>query len=230
MLFADTIHNYRWYSEAARCSHHNLPCVWLLNALLIHHYSDVIMSTIASQITSLAIVYSTVYSGADQRKYQISASLVFVRGIHRSPVYSTHKGPVTRKMLPFDDVIMWFFYTDYQWSRQINFEPRTVTSIGHPHGSGMRYTLWILGQTEWDMYVLASSTIICFYHHSIRMGDNSRYIHDLSLMSWTRIGYSVRHKLMFVRPSTLRWHHVVGWQHLKWCIMNDTFSACTGKH
>ena len=70
------------------------------------HYNDVIMSTIASQITSLTIVYSTVYSGVDQRKHQSFASLAFVRGIHRGPVNSPHKGPVTRKMFPFHDVIM----------------------------------------------------------------------------------------------------------------------------
>ena len=64
------------------------------------------MSTMASQITSLTIVYSTVYSGVDQRKHQSSASLAFVRGIHRSPVNSPHKGQVTRKIFPFDDVIM----------------------------------------------------------------------------------------------------------------------------
>ena len=67
------------------------------------HFSDVIM---ASQVTSLTIVYSTVYSGADQTKHQSSASLAFVTGIHRSPVNSPHKGPVTRKMFLFDDVIM----------------------------------------------------------------------------------------------------------------------------
>ena len=60
----------------------------------------------ASQITSLTIVYSTVYSGTDQRKHQRCASLAFVRGIHRSPVNSPHNGPVTRKVFPFDDVIM----------------------------------------------------------------------------------------------------------------------------
>ena len=64
------------------------------------------MSTIASQITSLTIVYSTIYSGADQSKHQSSASLAFVWGIHRGPVNSPHKWPVTRKMFPFDDVIM----------------------------------------------------------------------------------------------------------------------------
>ena len=71
------------------------------------HYNDVIMSAMASQIASLTIVYSTVYSGADKKKHQSSASLVFVRGIHRWPVNSPHKGPVTRKTLPFDDVIMY---------------------------------------------------------------------------------------------------------------------------
>ena len=62
------------------------------------HYSDVIMNMMASQITIVSIVYSTVCSGADQRKHQSSASLAFVRGIHRWPVNSQHKWPVTRKM------------------------------------------------------------------------------------------------------------------------------------
>ena len=70
------------------------------------HYNDVIMSTMASQITSLTIVFPKVCSGADQRKHQSSASLAFVRGIHRWPVNSPHKGPVMQKMFPFDDVIM----------------------------------------------------------------------------------------------------------------------------
>ena len=66
------------------------------------------MNTIASQITSLTIVYSIVYSDAGQRKHQSSASLAFVWGIHRGPVNSPHKLPVTRKMFPFDDVIMFY--------------------------------------------------------------------------------------------------------------------------
>ena len=70
------------------------------------YYNDVIMSAMASQITSLTIVYSTIYSGVDQRKHQSSASLAFVRGIHRWPVNSPHKWPVTRKMFSFDDVII----------------------------------------------------------------------------------------------------------------------------
>ena len=69
------------------------------------HYSDVIMGAMASLITILTSVYSTVRP-ADQRKHQSSASLAFVRGIHRRPVNSPHKWPVRRKMFPFDDVIV----------------------------------------------------------------------------------------------------------------------------
>ena len=62
------------------------------------------MSAMVSQITSLAIVYSTVYSGADQSRHQNNASLI----VGNSPVTGEfpHKGPVTQKMFPLDDVIM----------------------------------------------------------------------------------------------------------------------------
>ena len=82
--------------EFARC---NLISV-------ISHYSDVIIGAMASKITGISIVYSTVYSGAHQRKHQSWASLAFVRGIHRWPVNYPHKEPVTRKMFPFDGAIM----------------------------------------------------------------------------------------------------------------------------
>ena len=70
------------------------------------HYNDVIMTMMASQITSLTVVYSPVYSDANQRKHQSSASLAFVWGIHQDQWIPPHKGPVTWKMFPFDDVIM----------------------------------------------------------------------------------------------------------------------------
>ena len=71
------------------------------------HYSDIIMSMMASQITSLTIVHSTVYFSADQRKHQSSTSLTFVRGIHQWPVNSLHKWPVMQKRFPFDDIIFY---------------------------------------------------------------------------------------------------------------------------
>ena len=66
------------------------------------------MGAVASQITSLTIVYWTVYSDADQIKHRSFASLPFVqvKGIHREPVSSPHKWPVTREKISFDDVII----------------------------------------------------------------------------------------------------------------------------
>ena len=81
-------------------------CLRSLSTIHPLHYDGVIMSTVASQITSLTIDYSTVIQGGNQRKHQSSASLAFVRGIHWWPVNSPHKGPVTRKLFPFDDVII----------------------------------------------------------------------------------------------------------------------------
>ena len=97
-----------WWSLWPQCNE-IIPSVTLKLLLLfanIPHSSDVIMSAITSQITGISIVYSTVCSGAGQRKHQSSVSLAFMRGIHRWPLNSLHKGPVTRKMFPFDDGIM----------------------------------------------------------------------------------------------------------------------------
>ena len=67
------------------------------------HYSNVIMGGMASQTTILTIVYSTVYSGTDQRKHQRSALLALCAG--NSPVTGEFR-PVTREMFPFYGVIM----------------------------------------------------------------------------------------------------------------------------
>ena len=92
--------------ESDTCRLSYTLCTSKFGSCATTHYNDVTMKAIASQMTSLAIVYSTVYSDADQRKHQSSASLAFVRGIHRWPVNSPHKWPVTRKTFPFDDVVM----------------------------------------------------------------------------------------------------------------------------
>ena len=72
-----------------------------------NNYSDVIIGVMASQITGVSIVYSTVCSGTDNRKHQSSAARAFARVIHRRPANSPRKGPVTRKMFQFDDAIMY---------------------------------------------------------------------------------------------------------------------------
>ena len=110
------------------------------NALeyILAHYYDVIMSPTASQITSLTIVYSIVYSGTDQRKHQSSASLSFVPGIHQRQVNSPHKWPVTQKMYPFDYVIMLIgFFTSFMgqatgldaWASRVKCPARFVSHL-----------------------------------------------------------------------------------------------------
>ena len=96
------------------------------------HYSDVIMSAMVSQTTSVSIVCSAVYSGANQRKHQSSASLAFVRGIHRWPVNSPHKRPVTRK-------IWW------RHQQQPSYWPCSVGMFRSQHwkGEGIPRTMYI---------------------------------------------------------------------------------------
>ena len=100
--------SYKWcrktlWSTTSRWYHLQSPSGIMVN---YKHYCDVIMGTMASRSTSLLIIYSTSHSGADHRKHQSSASLVFVRGIHRWTVNSPHKWSITRKMFPFVEVII----------------------------------------------------------------------------------------------------------------------------
>ena len=92
------------------------------------HCNDVIISTTATLITSLTIVYSILYLTADQRKHQSSVSLAFVRGIHRRPVNSPHKGPVTRKMFPSDDVIMVTYMRHSPTMSEAPIQPQLLNS------------------------------------------------------------------------------------------------------
>ena len=95
------------------------------------------MCSIASQITSITIVYSAVYSGADQRKHQSSASLAFMGGIHRGSVNSPHKWSVTRKMFPFDDVIMRVYSYDLFCQPRFVVYVTSVISICVPSVPGL---------------------------------------------------------------------------------------------
>ena len=78
----------------------------------IRHCSDVIMGTVATQITSqpASRLFSQPFIQAQiKENTKVPRNWPFVRGIHRWPVNSPHKGPVTRKLFPFDDVIMGTF-------------------------------------------------------------------------------------------------------------------------
>ena len=95
--------------------HWGLVIYVFINELGPHwHYGNVIMSVMVSQIPGISIVYSTICSGIDQRKHQSSMSLVMV--------ISPHKGPVTQKMFPFDDIIM--FTQIFAW-HLLGAEPLT---------------------------------------------------------------------------------------------------------
>ena len=78
--------------EYCKARHTNHLAVNHAASINEYYYDDVIMTTLASQITSLTVVYSTVHSDADQRKHQSSASLAFVWGIHRDRWIPRTKG------------------------------------------------------------------------------------------------------------------------------------------
>ena len=137
------------------------------------HYNDVIIGAIVSQITSLTIVYSD----ADQRKHQSSASLTFVRGIHRWPVNSPHKWPVTRKMFPFGDVIMetlpiYIIPTDIKnprWERQTNGEKKKCKNNSiMPTYFSLRIHIYL--RIHWYMYAYSVYIYIdvCIYIYVYR--------------------------------------------------------------
>ena len=125
----------------------------------------------ASQITSVSIVSSSVCSGTDQSKLQSSASLAFVRGIHRGPVNSPHKGPVTRKMSPFDCVIMGFsFISAYCCLLQSSLSSRQCPAYE------LELEIWII----WKLWVAWVPIDICIsFVHSL-----SRLIHCLFMLQY----------------------------------------------
>ena len=142
--FNDDVYLIRMYRKAKKCVFGDLIIMWLhhYNHRLRHpgycestdgfwlHCSDVIMSMMPSQFISVAIVYSTICWRTGQRKQWSSASLAFVRGIHRWPANSPHEGPVTRRMFPFDDII-----TDQQFSLALErgiSDPKFFTQIFVP--------------------------------------------------------------------------------------------------
>ena len=142
---------------------------WMVCVVSLAHYNDIIMSAMASRITSLTTVFSIVYSGADQRKHQSSASLAFVWGIHRWPLNSPHKGPVTLKMFPFNDIIT-------LRSFEILHSLRTVqvrTAVGLKNG---RNSYW---SREPRMYCSEASPIYSVNHKRLMpIWDNGSQPHD----------------------------------------------------
>ena len=141
------------------------------------------MSVMASQITGVSIIYSSVCSGADQRKPQSSASLSFVRGIHRWPVNSPHKGPVTRKMFPLDDVI-------------------TMVVIISNNASLIGLVMHCMTATVWQDAIYSSQDII--YHRKYR--NTSPIETDYDWESCLVISCSFRRPHNLGHFDDTRWH------------------------
>ena len=149
------------------------------------------MSTMASQITSLTIVYASVYSGTDQRKHQSSASLAFVRGIHRGPVNSPHKGPVTRKMFPFDDVIMCVKWKCFKW-----------TPLWTPYEQRFMDDTYVCSnyQDDWDPFTKMN------VYSKDQNGFRSKYF----ITSFYKHKYVMMHVKLAEQASTLDWCNCCG--------------------
>ena len=140
------------------------------------------MGVMPSQITSLAIVHSTVYSGADQRKRQSSASLAFMRGIHLWTVKSPHKWPIMWKMFPFDDVIM--KKTSLYWD-----SPLVTIQI---YSSGMIQTI---SSANWSLEFVIKPTYKCTRNHAYWGLKNSWGIQSKKCCSKFLREYHVLHSL-----------------------------------
>ena len=165
------------------------------------HYGDVIIGAIASQTTSLTIVYSTVYSDEDQRKHQSSASLAYVRGIHRGPVNSPHKWPVMRKMFPFDDVIMIYCSTPWNAIHHHLVLIYTGPKITH-HPPWMRRFQTVLRQTYiFSMKFTWLAVILITYFDGMmffNMADDRNFedaSYSVSELFWTWISNYTHYKV-----------------------------------
>ena len=131
------------------------------------------MTMLASQITSLPVVCSIVYSDVNQRKHQSSASLAFVREIHRGPVNFPHKWPVTRKMFPFDDVIM-------DWTSQEEKGVASKVPITISFNEPLEY---VFRTYAGHIPAPADKSSICNYVHCNVMCGMKSFIHSQTLWS-----------------------------------------------
>ena len=166
------------------------------------------MGLISSQITSLTIVYSIVYSDADQRKHQSSASLAFVRGIHRGPVNSPCKWPVTRKMFTFDDVMYcgdivgcWINWPEKDTVLSVKCDIReiTCTVITYLNVSFSSFQKTTLMYIKWYKGTLCVSPLICpisFRSNILISVDKLKLkrvgIYEPNLVCWNLILYILK--------------------------------------
>ena len=168
------------------------------------------MTMLASQITSLMVVYSIVYLGVNQRKHQSSASLAFVREIHRGPVNFPHKWPVTRKMFPLDDVIMSLPISRRHF--HLNISRKAVIAL--PLGRGMAVFHQLEIWSNFTLKVVVLCAISCYIV--------PRYIKILQYWCFFLI-WSIHFGEMSYSSVG---HGLCGWlRSIQW-LWNDYFGRC----
>ena len=148
------------------------------------------MSAMASQLTGVSIVCSTVGSCADQTKHQSSASLAFVWGIHRSPVNSPHKWPITRKMfhLMTSSCDRWNIAAHQGKKISFLFQPDAEgVSAYVTHGTWEVLRILAYNEDSKHMWVL-----------TVRL---SIWLQDLNLIKWLKFSLRKDHNLPIARSQ-----------------------------
>ena len=135
---------------------------------MAYHYSDVILGAMASQITSISIVFSTVYSGVDQRKHQSSASLAFVRGIHRWPVNSP-----TQMASNAENVSIWWRHHEMTRVFALMWRSRSVSS-----GWELDLCFRIASLYFWVLTLWRKGSILTSHHNGVTMDGTASQITD----------------------------------------------------
>ena len=142
------------------------------------------MSALASQITAVSIVYSNVCSGEDQRKHQSPSPLAFVMGIHRWPVDSPHNGPVTRKLSPFDDVIMIKRYRSEKMNASITMK---FSCWRHPELSRWTFVHWLYLAVHYNLCdAITTVKLLCWLPMAWRPFGEYLTYHQTSNISRTK--------------------------------------------
>ena len=171
------------------------------------------MGEIASQITILTIVYSTVYSDADQRKHQSSASLAFVRGIHRGLVNSPHKWPVTRKMFPFDDVIMNADNTTVSNITLVSSQNRMEQIYMHMDIYPYPHRRFLYTDLMWQMNSQTHFHVFQFlYWNQLNKTENVHWTENWDISCYLRIFHAFNH------PNIEYTLHITGLK-MKWSAL-----------
>ena len=158
------------------------------------HLNDVIMGAIASQITSLTIVYSTVYSHADQKNIKAPRTNGQQRGkcfhLMTSSCILLHKAPVKRKPFPYHDVIVWLISKLIQiW--HISNPSKFVTQINGPSCKAKMKWLYFLSFLKYQVKLHESKTLIRFDSYCAKLWCNNKSLNHFDFQNSAVFWYNI---------------------------------------